>query len=205
MKNKFIVTVFLLSMVTSIYAIGSESDDSYKELKVVDMHTVLGSVENPDVFFEGTYFEDIKPTKMLKGKSKYDRGEERRNATGYQNIIDHDMKNPKSRVNIYKVKKVNSAYTFWFDCEAEERSSNVKLRGETIFSNAKELRVYAKKIDKRKSLPSMEGSIKIYDMFNKSEFENISKEILQETEDYIETMLLIDNCYMCVIFQKIYK
>lgn len=203
MKQKTsIVVAFFLIMATSIYAMGAADNNSYEKLKVVGMNTVLGAVENPDVFFEGTYFEDIKPTKVLDGKTEYDRITEHKNATEYQNITDFDPKNPKSRVRIYKVKKTVSGYTFWFSCDSEEPGSEKRYKGETFFSNKKKLENDANEIDKKKSISAIKKLIKIYDVFTKTEFENISKKLLQETEDFIETIVLMDGCYMCVIFRK---
>ncbi|PIE97812.1 MAG: hypothetical protein CR988_06020 [Treponema sp.] len=202
-QKKIILLIFLLNIIVGIYAIDSDAKVLNKEFKVVGINTVLGTVENPDVFFEDTYFEELKPTKILNGKSEYDRRIEQKNATGYKNINDHNPENPISRVKIYKVKKAKSAYTFWFSCDAEERGKEKEYKGKTTFSNKKELEKYANNIAKKKSLAASKTLIKIYDVFTKNELRNLSIDVIQETEDFLEAIALIDDCYICLILRKI--
>lgn len=201
MKSKLCIgMICLLGLVLNLYA-SSSKDDSYESLKVVRMGVVVGTVKNPDVFFEGTCFESVKPTRMLANKSKYDKINDDRNMTNEQRIKNNNPNNIKSKISRYQITKSEDDYVFRFNSQYRDDV----LTGKTVFVNDNDLNNYAKNLSKKNSIVPINHELKIYKNFTKTEFDAMPKQILQETADFIETICLIDQTYVYIAFRKIYE
>lgn len=200
LKRANLLIIFLFMSVVCMYAAGNK-DVAYKNLKIVGLNTIHGKISNPDVFFEDTYFEDFKPSIMLSDKSNYDIVNDRINASVVQEITDNNPNNPKSRIVRYQISKSEKQYIVRFNSS----SAPDRLKGKTFFTNDEALESYASKVSKNNTISSTPAdTIKIFQSFTTAQFEKMSKEIVQETDDFIEVICLIDGCYMCIVFRKIY-
>ncbi len=204
-KKIFFIILFHFSFIAIIFASGGQ-DETYKNLKVVGLQTVMGTVQKPNIFFEGTVFNDIKPTKILGDKLEYYLGNNGTCSLDNQRLLELTRKKPIPLIYIYEVIKSNKGFSFRFLSDARGIHDDViRLKGKTVFTKAQERKNYAHKIKNDACLEPMKKIIKIHKIISKAEFEKIPLKKVNETDDFIETLCLINRCYIWITFRKILK
>ena len=203
--KKLITVLLLFMMVHSAYALGQKEvkADDPKELRLTCIQTVLNGIEHPDDFFIGTSFEKIKPTQVLNGKDIY-------NYSDALSEMDLDEKfpyiHPNSELALvsgYFVSKKEGKYNLFFNCDNHAYAENPKTVGATRFTVGDALETFAANVASQKKLSDIQN-VKMRQAFTVSEFNALSKEIIQETADYVETICLVNGNYLYLVFRKIY-
>ncbi len=213
-KKKLISTLLCFSLILLCFKAytdaNSDNWEPFYRLKLVSLRTVSGTVSDPDIFFEGTKYEHVKPTKMLDWKFFYNK------PANMSNMYRSSVYKPNGKKKIDKA-LYGVEYTIHKDPKKDEYVFNFDKRLPTskedreIFKNnitektwyLTNINDLQKNVKSAKNLANIKEIIKIDACFTKDEFDALPKKVLQENNDFVQALVLFNNCYMYVRLLKI--